>query len=229
MKTDPRDPRTLLKHRTTVRKWDHTKPVTKSKIDYIKQCIKLTPTCNNECFYTVLFVTNRDIIQQLYHDVTYCYEGDNKPPGVRKVAMPIPQQDLGNPMVKRLNGQVNAPLLLAFASVSNTDPVYCSIGAEQCHFAGAVAMLAAEAKGLDTGCCNCYDIKKANQVLGISGEYTLNLLMGIGYKDGWDETKLPKLIYDEGQHPAYQWGNNRPGKSIDLPNQLWDNLIQDLK
>lgn len=229
MKTDARDPRTLLRKRSTVRVWDHSKPIAKSKIDYIKQCIELTPTCNNECFYTVLFITNREIIQKLYHDITYCYEGDNRPEGVKKVAMPIPEQDLGNPMVKRLNGQVNAPLLLAFAAVVDQEPVFCSIGKEQCLFSGGIAMLAAEAKGLDTGCCNCYDTELANQVLGISGRYNIELLMGIGYKDGWDLKKAPKLIHTAGQHPAYQYGNNPPGKSIDIPNDLWDNLIQEVK
>ena len=226
MKTDTRDPRTLLRKRSTVRNWDYTKPISKSKIDYIRQCIQLTPTCNNECYYTVLFVTNKTIIQQLYHDVTYCYEGDNRQEGDNKVAMPIPEQDLGNPMVKRLNGQVNAPLLLAFASVVNQEEINYGIGMEQCMFCGGITMLAAEAKGLDTGCCNCFDVQKANDVLGITGEYSLQLLMGIGYKDGWDLKNKPKLIHDAGQHPAYQWGNNLPGASIDEPNDLWDNLIQ---
>lgn len=219
MKTDPRDPLTLLQNRSTTRFWDFSKPILESKVEYIKKCIQLTPTCNNECWYTVYFVTNRNIITQLVHDVTYCYEGEITD-GSNKVGYPIPEEHADNPMMKRLNGQVNAPLVLVFAS-SRDNP---SDGRVQSHFAAGIAMMAAHAKGLQTGLNNCFDTARANSVLGIKG-WDIRLMMGVGYRDHYSD-KCSRIVQEPGQAPAYSRDNNRPGATHDEPVGYWDSLIQ---
>ena len=219
LKTDPRDPLSLLQNRSTTRFWDYDKPILESKVEYIKQCIQLTPTCNNECWYTVYFVTNRSIITQLVHDVTYCYEGEI-PDGTSKVGYPIPKEHAHNPMMKRLNGQVNAPLVLVFAS-SQDSP---HDGRVQSHFAASIAMLAAHAQGLQTGLNNCFDIEHANSVLGIKG-WDTRLMMGVGYRDHYSDV-CKRIVEEPGQAPAYSRDNNRPGDTHDAPVGHWDSLIQ---
>lgn len=203
------DIRQLLQQRSTVRHWDLTKPIEQHKIDYIKDCVKLAPYGNNEYGYRIFFITNRDIINKLFHTATYCYEGDI-PNNTSKVGYPIPDNCI-DPWMKRYNGQMQAPLVIVFAAIPNQDNEFNN-GEHHSYFCSSIAMLAAQQQGLNTGLCGCINSKIAANILGLDpDQHRIRLALGVGYMDNYDQDSY-RYIYQNGNAVGYSLSNNLPGQ-----------------
>jgi nitroreductase len=157
------------------RNWDLTKSIPVDTLNMLKQIVINAPTKQNEDYYSVIFITDRNKIEEIYNHTTF------------STAAGISSELSKNP-------QVLANLLVAFCSKSPTtfrNPIeeYSdahlietnqnqSIGIASGQLVMAAAML-----GLKTGFCGCFNSIEVSNILLSE---PVKLLVGIGYPD---ETK----------------------------------------
>ena len=169
------------------RNWDLTKTIPAEDIDLLVEAVTQCPSKQNAAFYKCHFITNRDVIEQVY-DTTSGFEF---------------------PTTMQKNPQVLANLLVVFEQLTlqdmlaiNVDSVYLNTYFEEFrHPHGLISDLAkkrilidmhmsigiatgylnllANQLGYATGYCGCFDIDSLKSVLGIQGQPIV--MLGIGY------------------------------------------------
>ena len=178
----------FLKQRTTVRQW-RKKQVSQRHINYIQKCIEYIPVNQNEVSYNITFVTNKDIINDIYYNYSYCVTQNGK----TKVAQPIPL-DIDKRYVT-FNGQMSAPLLI-LASIDRDSPYNISQNENNVFFTMGMMMNAIAECKLDSGMCNCLDRKNIASLIGLPDNYETILGVGVGYKDGVNRLDSVKSKFD---------------------------------
>jgi nitroreductase len=152
------------------RNWDVNSVISEDTLDTLKQVIKNAPTKQNEEYYSVEFITDRSVIENIYQTTTY---------------------DKSSQDDRTKNPQVLANLLVVFfCEFPNTyrnpeheyedhkgvmENVNTSIG-----IASGQLALSATLLGLSTGFCACFDVETVSQILNKKNP---KLILGIGYPD----------------------------------------------
>ena len=152
------------------RNWNLDAVVSEDMINTLKQVIKNAPTKQNEEYYSVEFITDRSVIENIYQTTSY---------------------DKSSQDDRTKNSQVLANLLVVFfcefpKTFRNPDHEYedrnfimgnvnTSIG-----IASGQLALSATLLGLSTGFCACFDHQAVSQILNKKDPM---LILGIGYPD----------------------------------------------
>jgi nitroreductase len=148
------------------RNWNPSKKIPDTIIDQLKKIVINSPTKQNDELYSVIFCSDNDIIQEIYHNSII-------EPGFENLD-------------EHKNSQILANLLIIFCTESpssrrNKDHLdqselsinrYMAIG-----IASGQLALAANLLGLKSGFCKCFDKIAVANILGKNPE----LLLGIGY------------------------------------------------
>ena len=183
----------LLEKRITT-KWWSDKPVEKDKLDYVLNCIRRTPSKQLKYNFKVLIFDEskkcKEIKDWLYWEHTCCL---NKVRGAKGEGL------------RRYNGQVLAPIVLAWASEKDDLEVI-----EDIMVSSTTALLAAEEVGLNTGFNGCLESKELGKKVGYSH---VHMLLGLGYADKID-TEPTRKVYKDGKEVGYDLGNGVQGESI---------------
>jgi len=183
----------LLEKRTTT-KWWSDKPVEKDKLDYVLNCIRRTPSKQLKYNFKVLIFDEskkcKDIKDWLYWEHTCCF---NKIRGAKGEGL------------RRYNGQVLAPIVLAWASEKDDLEVI-----EDIMVSSTTALLAAEEVGLNTGFNGCLESKELGQKVG---ESHVHMLLGLGYADKIDGEPMRK-VYKDGVEMGWDLSNGAQGDCI---------------
>lgn len=174
------------------RNWDLTKKIDPDHLNTLKIAVSECPSKQNLSFYSVYFISNRDIIEKI-HSATDGF------------ALSASSNETIT------NSQTLANLLIAFVKNDNiiSSDVWGSNQAQQLEnfkivekeflsnsqenenllkdrmtavgIAAGYVNLTANLLGYSTGCCSCYDERKVAEILEIKSEVLL--LMGIGFRD----------------------------------------------
>jgi hypothetical protein len=152
------------------RNWNLDAVVSEDMINTLKQVIKNAPTKQNEEYYSVEFITDRSVIENIYQTTSY---------------------DKSSQDDRTKNSQVLANLLVVFfcefpKTFRNPEHEYedrnfimgnvnTSIG-----IASGQLALSATLLGLSTGFCACFDHQVVSQILNKKDPI---LILGIGYPD----------------------------------------------
>ena len=183
----------LLEKRTTT-KWWSDKIVEKDKLDYVLNCVRRTPSKQLKYNFKVLIFDEskkcKEIKDWLYWEHTCCL---NKVRGAKGEGL------------RRYNGQVLAPIVLAWASEKNDLEVI-----EDIMVSSTIALLAAEEVGLNTGFNGCLESKELGQKVG---EPHVHMLLGLGYADEIDGEPMRK-VYKDGIEMGWDLSNGAQGDCI---------------
>tara|TARA_B100000214_G_C23643206_1_gene479405 strand:- start:11 stop:604 length:594 start_codon:yes stop_codon:yes gene_type:complete len=183
----------LLKTRVTT-KWWSDKIVEDDKVEYVLDCIRRAPSKQlNYNFKVIIFDESKrckEIKNWLYWEHTYCL---NKIRGGKGEGL------------KRFNGQVLAPIVIAWASEKNDLEVI-----EDIMVSSTTALLAAEEIGLDTGFNGCLEAKELGQKIG---EPYVHMLLGMGYSDNKSGDNIRK-VYKDGVEVGWDLDNGAQGECI---------------
>ena len=183
----------LLEKRTTT-KWWSDKIVEKDKLDYVLNCIRRTPSKQLKYNFKVLIFDEskkcKEIKDWLYWEHTCCL---NKVRGAKGEGL------------RRYNGQVLAPIVLAWASEKNDLEVI-----EDIMVSSTIALLAAEEIGLNTGFNGCLESKELGQKVD---EPHVHMLLGLGYADEIDGEPMRK-VYKDGIEMGWDLSNGAQGECI---------------
>ena len=183
----------LLEKRTTT-KWWSDKIVEKDKLDYVLNCVRRTPSKQLKYNFKVLIFDEskkcKEIKDWLYWEHTCCL---NKVRGAKGEGL------------RRYNGQVLAPIVLAWASEKNDLEVI-----EDIMVSSTIALLAAEEVGLNTGFNGCLESKELGQKVG---EPHVHMLLGLGYADKIDGETIRK-VYKDGIEMGWDLSNGAQGDCI---------------
>tara|TARA_B100000902_G_scaffold241168_1_gene228413 strand:+ start:339 stop:932 length:594 start_codon:yes stop_codon:yes gene_type:complete len=183
----------LLKNRVTT-KWWSDKQVEKDKLDYVLECIRRAPSKQLKYNFKVLVFDEtkpcKDIKDWLYWEHTCCL---NKIRGAKGKGL------------RRYNGQVLAPIVLAWASEKDDLEVI-----EDIMVSSTTALLSAEEVGLNTGFNGCLEPKELGQKVG---EPYVHMLLGLGYADKIDGEPMRK-VYKDGIEMGFDLSNGAQGECI---------------
>ena len=184
--------KTITKSQRCQRNWDLSKNIPIDDIKVMKTAVTDCSSKQNRVFYRCKFITNRDVIQQLY-EVSDGHTYRDKVTREWKVDK---------------NPQLLANLVVAF--IRDRDPSENSRTVEEREhgkywsekdehaditrdqnialgIASGYLTLTANMMGYSTGCCQCGDMNKMKEILGEDEDILLT--MGIGYA-GQDKSRL---------------------------------------
>jgi hypothetical protein len=187
------------------RNWDLSKSIPEEHIDIFKYSVSNSPTKQNEEYYSVIFVTDRNIIEQIYTHTNFNSD--------------LEIADLSK------NPQVLANLLVVFCkreptTFRNNLDEYSSdlIMSENRNISIGIASgqlaLTAALFGYSTGFCKCFDAETIGKIL----EDTPLLLLGIGF---------PDTDRDRTEHQISGIKFNTFNKPITIKNISSNNIVEE--
>lgn len=192
----------LLKSRFTTKNWDNTKSVTEEQINYILECLDISPA--KTCFpgYELVVLTDskegKRLKEWLFYEHTWTSNG---------------HRAIDDGKVRDYKGQYMAPLVFCFfndLSVSRRGIIPGGEGLQEtnlpCEFhrdanifmSCMTAILAAEELGLNSGITTCHDMHEVAEHFGMP-DYKCTVALGVGYaldqmelleQDGWQTDVL---------------------------------------
>lgn len=188
----------LLKSRFTTKNWDHSKTVTQEQIDYILECLNISPVKMGFPGYKLIVLTDSDEGKKLKNWLFYEHSWTSN--GYRAIDSENKERDY--------KGQYMAPLVLCFFNDMTVPSRGTMIGAHgiqetnlpceehrdaNIFMSCMTAILAAEELGLNSGISTCHDSLEVANHFGMPG-YKCSISLGVGYaldqmdlllKDGW--------------------------------------------
>ena len=187
----------LLKSRFTTKNWDYSKLVTEEQVNYILECLNISPAKTCYPGYELVILTDSEEGKKLKHWLFYEHSWTSN--GHRGV---------DNDKVRDYKGQYLAPIVLCFFNNLNVPRRGTIPGGEgpqktnmpnemhrdaNIYMSCMTAILAAEELGLNSGITTCHDMREVAEKFGLSG-YKCPIALGIGYaldqmplleQDGW--------------------------------------------
>ena len=175
--------KSVIKSQHCQRNWDLNKEVPSADLDLMLHAVTQCPSKQNNAFYKVTVVQDRNIIEQI-HENTY---------GFRLL-------DTNEVMT---NSQVLANVLFIFQTVETSDRVSFKNKLDEksnnntvnrdaniaLGIASGYLNLTATMLGYSTGCCQCLDSKPIQEILNDEAEVLL--MMGIGHKN----SEMNRLVH----------------------------------
>lgn len=187
----------LLKSRFTTKNWDYSKQVSKTQIEYVLECLNLSPV--KTCFpgYELIVLTDSEEGKKLKNWLFYEHTWTSN--GYRGV-------DSGK--VRDYKGQYMAPYVFCFFNnlgVPDRGLIPGGEGIQETNLPSEdhrdanifmscmTAILAAEDVGLNSGITTCHDVKEVSIKFGLPN-HKCPIALGIGYaqdqmelleNDGW--------------------------------------------
>jgi len=200
------------------RNWDLSKSIPEEDLEVIKTAVTECPSKQNVTFYKPIFVTNRDLIRQI-HDTSMLGGVVNK--HTSEFSMKTQAQLLANllvVLVEDFNAEdlEHSPAAAAYHQVmservtglhleyyDNDKQQLVTMLSEDYKRDRSIAVgiaagymnLTASLMGYSTGCCQCFDVAKVQELLGVKGN--ILLIMGIGFKDEERNRREHHLYPDE--------------------------------
>jgi|TARA_R110001592_G_scaffold17786_3_gene74412 nitroreductase len=158
------------------RNWDLDKQLPTDHIKLLKYSIKKCPTKQNRAWYSVTFITNRDIIEQIYKTTYgFSYGGPDN-------LTIYNTQTLAN-MLVLFHLDVDPRKSVTEDTLANTRGIQeQSIG-----IASAYLNLTAHMLGYKTGFCQCFDDTKIAKIIN---KPRTNLILGIGFPNEGVDRKV---------------------------------------
>jgi nitroreductase len=188
------------------RNWDLSTSIPLEHLNILKQSVINSPTKQNEEYYSVTFITDRVLIEKIYHHTDFNTD--------------IKMSDLSK------NPQVLANLLVVFSKADpktfrneQSDYVTEELMSENRNISIGIASgqlaLAAALLGYRTGFCGCFDRVAVGDLLE---DYPL-LLLGIGYPDtnkDRTEHQFSKIKFNTFNKPLRIKNINSPDVTTEL-------------
>lgn len=187
----------LLKRRFTTKNWDRSNSITENQIDYILECLNVSPVKMAYPGYELVVLTDSDEGTKLKHWLFYEHTWTSN--GYRAT---------DSDGVRDYKGQYMAPLVFCFFNNLNTPrrgPFLGGAGIQETNLPNEqhrdanifmscmTAILAAEELGLNSGITTCHDAIEVAEHFGMPG-YKCTIALGVGYaldqmellkEDGW--------------------------------------------
>tara|TARA_B110000503_G_C7048437_1_gene371240 strand:- start:122 stop:769 length:648 start_codon:yes stop_codon:yes gene_type:complete len=187
----------LLQKRFTAKHWNK-EPVPADKLNYILECLYLTPSKNGKYNWKVYVLgdtTESKLIKEwLFWENTWCLDKE--------------RVKLGEGM-RRYNGQVLAPAVLCFVAENENSETENDI-----MVAATIAILAAEEQGLNSGFNGCVGQREVAEKLGLENEEYAVVLVGIGYVDHMDtkdigttQEFIGRSVFKDSKQVGFDYGN----------------------
>lgn len=182
----------IIKSQHCQRNWDLDRCMPEDDIELLVTAGTQCPSKQNVAFYKLHFVTNRQIIEQV-HDNTVGFvvryaptaEYTTNPQTLANLLVVFEEYTNLNSSKDALrNGQTRAMIGMHTAENIDKDAAIKTFERDRNVAVGVAAgylNLTASLLGYSTGCCQCFDIAKVQEILNLEGQPLL--LMGIGYKD----------------------------------------------
>lgn len=195
----------VLRSQRCQRNWDLSKQIPQEDIDVIAAAVTQCPSKQNLTFYKPLFVTNREKIEQI-HAASMLAGTINK--DSKEYVMRTQSQLLANLLVvlvedhdpadldkspsvmSHYTGKLPQDIVDSHIQYYNNDmdrmlelfeEDFKRDRATAVGIAAGYMNLAASLMGYSTGCCQCFDMPKVQEILGLHKQ--ILLIMGIGFKD----------------------------------------------
>jgi len=168
--------KSVIKSQHCQRNWDLNKAISQADIDLMIHAATQCPSKQNNAFYSLSVVQDRNIIEQI-HENTHGFRLFNEK----------------NEIIT--NSQVLANILFVFESVEPSDRILDKNKLDEnsdmqtVHRDANIALgiasgylnLTSTMLGYSTGCCQCLDQTPIQNILGTNNE--ILLMMGIGHKN----------------------------------------------
>ena len=172
----------ILKSQRCQRNFDLSRSIPEEDIDTLKVAVTQCSSKQNRVFYKAHFITNRDVIQQLY-DLTDVFminfetRETKKNPQVLANLVVAFSEDLSVDEGLRTTEEIDLGKVLTTKEakvVGRTEQdVFTAVG-----IAAGYLTYTANLLGYSTGCCQCFSQVSVGKVLGEDKTF---LLMGIGF------------------------------------------------
>lgn len=187
----------LLKRRFTTKNWDYTQAVTQDQIQYILDCLNVSPVKTCYPGYEIVVLTDSEEGKRLKNWLFYEHTWTSN--GYRAT---------DNGKTRDYKGQHKAPFVFCFFNNLNVPQRGTIPGGEglqetnlpcephrdaNIFMSCMTAILAAEELGLNSGITTCHDEKEVADYFGMTG-YKCTVALGVGYaldqmelleQDGW--------------------------------------------
>jgi nitroreductase len=169
------------------RNWDLTKSIDPSHMDAFVHAVTQCPSKQNHACYTVKFITNRDIIEQIYNN-TYSDKSNKYTIGDGR----LNPQVLANVLVlfegysdeyilNKLHAAPDGNLILEKEGYNRFKDIVLISVLTSIGIASGYLNLIANQLGYKTGFCECFDKQEVAKILNTTN--TPRLFLGIGYPD----------------------------------------------
>ena len=173
----------ILTKRFNTKHWDRSKEVTEEMVTYIADCMHKAPSKMSVLDYKVVLITDSpkglEFKKWLFYEHTWNHNGGRAPANSPKDGK------------RDYNGQYLAPILIAWLNpiegptegiVNGGRVIFPDFTMRQNNIfiSNAIAMMAAEEQGLNTGFGSCHDHHEIPKKLGFDG-YVCPIVLGIGH------------------------------------------------
>lgn len=222
----------VLRSQRCQRNWDLSRQIPQEDLEVIEAAVTQCPSKQNLTFYKPLFVTNREKIEAI-HNASMLAGTINKES--KEYVMRTQSQLLANllvvlvedhdpsdldkspSMMSHHTGTLPQDIIDSHIQYYNNDmdrmlelfeEDYKRDKATAVGIAAGYMNLAASLMGYSTGCCQCFDMPKVQQILGVQGQ--ILLIMGIGLKDEKRNRREHHV------HPTEMFPTNQKSIKIDV-------------
>ena len=169
------------------RNWDLTKSIEPSHMDAFIHAVTQCPSKQNHACYTVKFITNRDIIEQI-HNNTYSakhtkFEGGigRTNPQVLANMLVLFESHSDEYILNKLNSLAPGQVMLEKEEYNSVKEVILISVLTSIGIASGYLNLIANQLGYKTGFCECFDKQEIAKILNTTNNP--RLFLGIGYPD----------------------------------------------
>lgn len=161
------------------RNYDLTKSIPKEDIDLIIHAATQCPSKQNLDFYSVFAVQDREKITNIYNN-TVTAKGRKNPQVLGQLLLIF----VSNPKVVSFNNrnQESRDLHSPVKFTKNLNDLMIDMH-QAIGVAAGFVNITSSLLGYRTGCCKCFDINAAKEILNLCKDQEPILMMGIGIKD----------------------------------------------
>lgn len=171
--------KSIIKSQHCQRNWDLTKVIPKEDIEILKSSVTECPSKQNIVFYTPYFITNRDLIEEIYNHTngfTVSYSENITERNPQTLANLLVLFVKNTNFLKEKYRNENVKLAQETNDLKNLEKdLLLNLGVASGYLNLTSSML-----GYSTGCCTCFDKKFVKDLLDLDNDPAL--LMGIGVK-----------------------------------------------
>lgn len=178
----------VLRAQRCQRNWDLSKEIPEEDLDLIVHAALNCPSKQNQDFYNVHVIRNRDLIEELY-EASITPSGNRKNPQLlANVVLLFEQKD-----PEKIESREELRRFAGIAPVERDNVISAKDANQAAGVAAGFVNVVASSLGYQTGCCTCFHDEIAKAIFELNGKPML--AMGVGIKN---EDKPRREDHDTG-------------------------------
>lgn len=179
----------VLRGQHCQRNWDLSKSIPDEDLDLIVHAATNCPSKQNQDFYKVHVIRNREMIEELY-ECSITPSGNRKNPQLLANVVLLFEKK----QPEKVTSREEIRILAGITDTSEEREITLKDSNQAAGVAAGFVNVVAASLGYQTGCCTCFPDEMVKSIVGIEGKPML--AMGVGIKN---EDKNRRIDHDTGE------------------------------